>query len=504
MRAATIGLACTLYGRIVGAEEPSTGDWLREHVKPVLSERVRGEFVDWFRPRAAAAASGANRYDFFASQLRAGVKVDVPHVAMTFVGQDTRLVNLPDDASGIPGAGNLGPGALYFAHSPHLRNDNTDQGETFLKEGWVRVHDVPHAPGLTADLGRFEYSDGLESMPQDPTLVWLKRQRIGERLIGPFGYTHVTRSFDGVRTAYTRSFYDVTAVAFHPTHGGFEVSANRDMTDVSLAGLATTMRPFGDTLPSDIRFFYLYYEDRRSADRTKAGDNPPVKVDNRPAAARRADTDAIALHMAGAHFLTAFPLGPGTVDGLFWGVAQGGDWGVQSHSAWAYALEAGYQPKGIPWSPWIRAGYDQSSGDDDPTDGQHHTFFQVLPTARIYAQLPFYNLMNDQDTFVQALLRPHPKVTLRTDWHWLRLSEKHDLWYAGGGATNDDVFGFSGIAANGRRELAQLLDVGVTLTVTSQLQAYAYYGHAFGGGVVKRTFAGSNANYGYVEMAFRY
>ena len=90
------------------------------------------------------------------------------------------------------------------------------------------------------------------------------------------------------------------------------------------------------------------------------------------------------------------------------------------------------------------------------------------PDARIYAQFPFFNLMNSQDTFAQLILKPHSRVTVRTDYHWLRLSEKRDLWYAGGGATN------------------------------------AYYGHAFGQGVVKHTFAGADANYGYLELMLRY
>jgi len=503
MRRVTLWLALASVSSAWSAERPAA-DWWREHVKPVVGLRVRGEFVDWFRPPADAAPRGAERYDLFASQLRAGVEVNVPHLDFRLVGQDTRLVNLPDDASGIPGIGNLGPGALYFAHSPHLDRDNTDQGETFLKEAWVRVRDPGAGAGVTFDVGRFEHADGAETTPRDPTLAWLKRQRIAERLIGPFGYTHVTRSFDGVRGAWDHRRVNLTAIALHPTHGGFEVSANRGMWDVSLAGLAATMRPLGDAVPTDARVFYLYYDDRRFADRTAPGDAPPVKVDNRPLALRARDTDAIALHMGGAHFLTAFPLGPGTVDGLFWGVVQGGEWGRLGHRAWALALEAGYQLQRAPWAPWLRAGYDQSSGDDDPNDGRHHTFFQGIPTARLYAQLPFYNLMNGQDTFVQLILKPHARVTVRTDWHWLRLSEKKDLWYSGGGATNDDVFGYAGIAANDRRELAQLVDVGVSVTLLKQLSGHAYYGHAFGGGVVKRTFAGSDADYGYLELVFRY
>jgi len=126
------------------------------------------------------------------------------------------------------------------------------------------------------------------------------------------------------------------------------------------------------------------------------------------------------------------------------------------------------------------------------------------PDARIYAQFPFFNLMNSQDTFAQLILKPHSRVTVRTDYHWLRLSEKRDLWYAGGGAINDDMFGFSGIPADRHRELAQLADVGVNVTLLTQLSAYAYYGHAFGQGVVKRTFAGADANYGYLELMLRY
>ena len=112
--------------------------------------------------------------------------------------------------------------------------------------------------------------------------------------------------------------------------------------------------------------------------------------------------------------------------------------------------------------------------------------------------------MNNQDLFGQLLLKPHPRVSLRADYHWLRLSERKDLWYSGGGATNDDVFGFSGLPANGHRDLAHLVDLGVTVAVLKQLSTSLYYGHAFGQGVVQQTFAGRDADYGYVEATVRY
>src|SRR5207248_464671 len=77
--------------------------------------------------------------------------------------------------------------------------------------------------GLTATVGRYEYRDGLETVPGDPTLAALKRMRIAERLVGPFEFTHVTRSFDGVRLAWDRPAWNVTAFGTRPTRGGFEV-----------------------------------------------------------------------------------------------------------------------------------------------------------------------------------------------------------------------------------------------------------------------------------------
>ena len=86
-------------------------------------------------------------------------------------------------------------------------------------------------------------------------------------------------------------------------------------------------------------------------------------------------------------------------------------------------------------------GYFRSTGDGNPADGDHTTFFQVLPTPRVYARFPFYNLMNNEDVFAQLRLRPHARVSLRADVHHLRTSNARDLWYFGGGAFQDKTFG---------------------------------------------------------------
>jgi len=40
--------------------------------------------------------------------------------------------------------------------------------------------------------------------------------------VGPFSYSHVSRSFDGGRVSYDRPDWNLTAMASRPTHGGFE------------------------------------------------------------------------------------------------------------------------------------------------------------------------------------------------------------------------------------------------------------------------------------------
>lgn len=461
-------------------------DW-RDHLTLVASDRLRGEFVNWFAPEPGLTTPDAERYDFLGNQLRVGFRLTFPHVQLAVDVQDTRLANLPDDASVAPPTGNLGTGANYYFNT-RRRN----QGETFLKQGALTLR----GRGFTLTGGRFDYRDGLETLPSDPTLQFLKRQRIAERLVGPFDFTHVTRSFDGARLAYDRPDWNDTMFLVVPTVGGFDISANREIDEILVGGNALTWKRVpGWRWPTDVRFFWLYYDDQRET---------TTKVDNRPLPIRERDKEPIAVHTFGTHAVTAVDVGPGTLDALVWGAFQVGDWGELDQRSWAYAVEVGYQLPRVPLAPWLRVGIDQSSGDDDPDDGTHGTFFQLIPTPRIYAQLPFFNLMNNQDVFAMLILRPHERVTIRTDYHWLRVTESADLWYQGGGATNDDVFGYAGAPADGRSELAQLVDVSLTWQAHERVTIGGYYGHAFGGGVVGATYAGDDVDYGFVELTLRY
>jgi hypothetical protein len=480
-------VALALGAATAFADEAPAPSW-RERITVTVSNRTRGEFVDWFAPPAGEAAPNAERYDFFANRFRLGVRALFDPVEINLQFQDTVLANLPEDASLAPPVGNLGTGALYFANTAR-----TPQSAPVFKLGNLTVR----GRGITATFGRLEYRDGLEVVPSDPTLAFLAKTRIAERLVGPFDFTHVGRSFDGARIAYDRPDWNLTALGVRPTQGGFEIDANREL-DIEVAGLAWTLRRLPglpDAPPVNWRIFYLYYRDGR---------DETVKVDNRPLSVRERDRTPIAINTIGTSAITAVDLGPGIADGLLWGVVQTGSWGTLDHGAWAYAIEAGYQLPQLPGAPWLRTGWNRSSGDDDASDDLHQTFFQLIPTVRTYARTPFYNQMNSGDAFLELILRPHERVQIRTDFHWLRLTEGRDLWYSGGGATSNTFFGYGGSPANGERALARMADLSVTVTLLQQLVLEAYYGHGFGRSVVEQTFAGPELNYGFLELTFTY
>jgi hypothetical protein len=193
-------------------------------------------------------------------------------------------------------------------------------------------------------------------------------------------------------------------------------------------------------------------------------------------------------------------------DALFWGSYQFGDWGDDlDHRAWAATAELGYQFTQMPWKPWIRGGYWISSGDDDPADGDHETFFQMLPTVRKYALFPFFNQMNNEDLFVQTILKPMQEMLVRADLHYLSLNEDDDRWYQGSGATRKDIFGYIGRPSGGDTTLGTLADITVVYNFHKHFSTMIYYGHVFGNNVIENSHSeDEDADMFFVEVAFTF
>jgi alginate export protein len=341
-----------------------------------------------------------------------------------------------------------------------------------------------------------DFVEGTEVVPKNATLAAVKRDRIAHRLLGNFVFTHVGRSFDGAQYVVDKPTWNVTALAARPTQGVFQANGWREL-DVNVGYGALTRQVAASRGAAEWRAFVVAYDDRRDA---------VVKTDNRPLAIRRADTDRITMTTVGGHVIDTVTTGAGPIDLLLWGAVQTGSWGVQSHRAGAFAIEGGWQPAApTQLRPWIRGGYNFGSGDNDPSDSRHSTFFQVLPTPRVYARLPFFNMMNMRDAFGELLLRPTPRLTVRIDGHALDLAEPNDLWYSGGGAFQPETFGFTGRPSGGHDGFARLIDGSADVTLSPRATVTGYLGFARGGPVIESIYpAGNTARFGYVELTVRF
>ena len=81
---------------------------------------------------------------------------------------------------------------------------------------------------------------------------------INQRLIGPFGFTHIWRSFDGIHYSHNQPKGNFTFVGAIPTRGVFQTDG-WGQTD-SAFGYAAYTKPWGKgTHSADTRVFALHY-----------------------------------------------------------------------------------------------------------------------------------------------------------------------------------------------------------------------------------------------------
>jgi len=318
------------------------------------------------------------------------------------------------------------------------------------------------------------------------------------RVIGHFGWTHVGRSFDGLLYSKTRAKDQFTFLGAIPTRGVFQTDGWG--WNQAALGYAAYTKPWGTgTHTADTRAFALYYQDWRTN---------MTKTDNRPSNVRSLDRANVAIYTFGGHSIHAIDTKPATFDILFWGAAQTGRWGVQDHSAYAFDAEGGFQPKArslTKLKPWIRGGYGQSSGDGNPNDGTHNSFFQIMPTPRSFARFPFFNMMNSRDVYAGLTLRPHPRLSFSNEFHSLSLANRNDLWYQAGGVYQPWSFGYAGRATSGARSLANLWDTSIDVKLNQVASVNVYYGHAQGLASIKSIYPkGQSGNLFYVELMYKF
>jgi hypothetical protein len=423
--------------------------------------RLRHEVVDWFGPPTVDT-----RYSFSHVKAQLGAGYNTKLFSLYAQGQYTQFSGLPLAGTGI--------GAVYAA----ANEGDRDAAAAYVRQAHVTVRNSTSS--LSAQVGRFLYTSGLEATHTDKTVTWLKTKRIAQRMIGPFEFTN-GRSYDGVRLdAKSAADHKWTLFLSHPTQGGFEVDGMTEIDDITLGALAWTV-PCSPTSEGQM-FLYLYGDDRGI-----------IKTDNRPLPIRNGDTEDIEIATVGGYWASSWPNAEISYDGVVWTALQAGDWGDQDHLAGSLVIEGGARAEQLHGQPWLRAGYTFGTGDSDPEDSDHHTFFQMMPTARPYAAAPFYNMQNTHDLYLQFIWKPATGFTLRSDVHHLRLAEDRDLLYSGSGANERrNRFGYVGVQADGADTIGTLIDIDLTYELNRSMHFNLYYGYLAGSGVVREVSAGSS------------
>lgn len=451
--------------------------------KPVFTVylRERGNATQWF-----GAVPGAETYGHGDSLLRMSLAQRLKHFDYQLEMSNSAELALPQDAVSTNAAqGQLGLGGTYYA-----ANVNAFPAAASFKAGFLRYHFKRDTNVVR--VGRFEFFDGQETTPKNTALGWLQTNRVGQRLIGNFGFSNGQRSFDGIDAKVGGANWDLTAMGGRAIQGVYNMNANREL-GVDIQYLAYSRYVAKQRVL--FRGFGIGYHDARTN---------LTKTDNRTAAARALDHKNIRIGTYGGDMVAALPVGKQTFDFLVWGAGQNGHWGLLDHSAGAFAVEGGLRLETVSGKPWLRGGMLRTTGDNNNADGTHNTFFQILPTPRVYARFPYFNSMNQKDEFIMLIDKPSPRLELRTDLHFLQLTAPTDFLYAGGGAFDNKAFGFTGKPGNGHASMSTLYDISADYAVNPKISMTAYYAHAFARTQLNAIYPTTrNANYGYIELSYK-
>ncbi len=450
------------------------------------SVKVRFEDNNYFSSKKADG-----NYAYGGSILRFGVRRETSKEDFLLELAVPALYNLPTHSTGPSPQGALGQGASYFT------SNHSQVASLFPKQFYEKFKHVGD-PNSSLQVGRFEFIDGAENRVADGSLAYLKQNRIANRLLSPNPFSYVGRSFDGVHFTNQSSNHTFTFVGAMPTRGGYDLMGGDELNNIRVGYIADTVPKGGSNSKhvSDSRIFAIFYQDTRGSD--------VAKVDNRSASARQKDWDPLNIATIGGHDVRIFPLGSGRMDTLLWGAGQFGKWGQLNQAAYAFDAEVGYQPKDSHLKPWYRIGYYKGSGDGNGNNGVHGTFFPMLPSGRTYARFPFFATANLTDGFIEQVLRPTPKIVVRSDVRFLGLADKHDLYYTGSGAYDDSNFGFTGRTSSGSSSLATLYDTSVDYQLDKTTLFIAYAGFAHGGTILSSIYSNRDAFFAYLEVQKRF
>jgi hypothetical protein len=234
--------------------------------------------------------------------------------------------------------------------------------------------------------------------------------------------------------------------------------------------------------------------------------------DTRPVTARPDSTAGLTaradVHVRtfGASAVSVSPTTWGRAEVVAWAAVQTGRWFEQRHRAWASTATVGHRFEAATWRPRVRAGMAYGSGDGQPFDTTHGTFFPLLPSGDRVSALNAYALMNVRDTWASADASPTAAIDLQVGARRLHLAQVLDRWYQGSGATarSGAYFGYQGRRSSGSRDLGAIVEGSVVWRPRRWWTLRGYLGRMSGGDVVVGLFRSNRLLTGWLESTVRF
>lgn len=173
---------------------------------------------------------------------------------------------------------------------------------------------------------------------------------------------------------------------------------------------------------------------------------------------------------------------------------QFGDFGKDKINSNALFLSLGYNLN-TAWSPEIQVQYTFGSGDKDPNDGINNTFDGIFGGAdsKLYGWMNLFFWKNINEYRVNVSVSPIENFTIRSEYHYLTLSESKDAWYFPSRPVRRDLTGNSGV------ELGHEFDFILITKIFSYLELQTGYCFFIPGGFVKSTGNSPFANWYFLE-----
>jgi hypothetical protein len=443
--------------------------------KSTIEVRTRYENFNYFNNNI----NNKNNYSFWGTNFKYSFVNNFNNNKFGLTLLTPYLINLPSNSTSSVGP--LGLGAIYYQFS------NPNNIAFIIKEFYLDLSLYKDKnESINFKIGRFDFNDGTYALPKNETLKWIRLNKIQQRMIGTFGFSHIQRSFEGFNLSFDKqdvtNTKNITIFYGRPTYGVFDIKTpNEPINNLSIGHIAYTI--FNDA--SDFRLFYTYYNDHREL----------LKTSNNAIPIR----DSVTINSIGFNYSKIFENPNNIFSFVGYYNYQFGTYGKLKHNANAYLIDIGYKIKNN-LEPHFRIGYFRSTGDNNSQDNKHNTYFSFIYTPRLYALFPFYNQMNISDFYISLYLKLSSKANMFLQYNDLNLSSKWDRWYAGGGAFNEQVFGYTAVNSKNFSKLATLYNITFNYKLNNNSNITLYYGYANGKDVIKQNFPlKSNASYFFIE-----